>query len=73
MKCFGSLSPARLTQLSIDSIFELVSLQLAKTDFKSTVIQFHEILSGLPRELQTQLVKTAEKKLDETFKGKRRS
>ena len=59
--------PIRLTHLCLDSVFELVSMLTAKHGLQASIDQISPLLSELPRELQSLLLKTAEKSLDFTY------
>ena len=59
--------PARLIHQCIDSIFGVVSLQISEHGFKTALPHLEPYLSQLPRELQTLLIKMAEKSLDHSY------
>lgn len=67
MKKLGSLSPVKLVYQSIDSINALISMQIAQQGFSSTLLNFKPSLSQLPRELQSLLLQSAEKNLDQIY------
>ena len=62
----GSQSPAPLLHQCFDGIFTLVSEIISKYGFQNAIDYTKSILSELPRECQTLLLKTAEKNLDFT-------
>lgn len=67
MRKLGALSPVRLVYQSIDSINALISMQIVEHGFSKTLLNFKPSLSQLPRELQTLLLKSAEKSLDQVY------
>ena len=67
MKPIFQAQPLRLTHQCLDSVFELVSIVTAKHGLEASIDQISPLLSELPRELQSLLLKTAEKSLDFTY------
>ncbi len=67
MGLFGNF-PASLLHQATDNLFSLISVQLSiHGNLKTTVEVFRDFLGQLPKELQTSLLKRAEKSLDQAY------
>ncbi len=62
-----TLAPPKLVHQCVDKVFQLVSLSNSHIGFHHGLLQLEPILSELPRELQSLLIKMAEQNLDHTY------